>query len=333
MRRYGVTMNSADTSNMYLHNRAPGAAGIRQQYDKDFVVTDAYRADLPDMQNAANAIQGANVAIQKVGIANFRLPLAFPTRDGALLHLETAVTGNVSLAPGIKGINMSRVMRTFYDFKDAVFTPATLTDILAAYRRDIGGHAANIRLVFSYPIIQTSLRSGLEGYQYYRVAYESRMDDQGKVRSFMEFDFVYSSACPCSAELSEHARDVRGVYAIPHSQRSKARLFIEVRDGEILPIEDIQQHCLAALKTETQVMVKREDEQAFAELNGAAIKFVEDAARLLYEQLNRDPRIKDFEIACAHLESLHSHDAVSVIAKGVPGGFRADFSAFDDLVC
>jgi GTP cyclohydrolase FolE2 len=32
--------------------------------------------------------------------------------------------------------------------------------------------------------------------------------------------------------------------------------------------------------TETQVMVKREDEQAFAELNAANPIFVEDAARL-----------------------------------------------------
>ena len=80
-------------------------------------------------------------------------------------------------------------------------------------------------------------------------------------------------------------------------------------------------------------MVKREDEQAFAEMNGAHIKFVEDAARLLHERLAADPRIADFQAACTHLESLHSHDAVSVVCKGVPGGFRADFSDFQGLVC
>jgi GTP cyclohydrolase I len=80
-------------------------------------------------------------------------------------------------------------------------------------------------------------------------------------------------------------------------------------------------------------MVRREDEQAFAELNGAYIKFVEDAARLLYHELNGDARIRDFQVACAHLESLHSHDAVSVICKGVPGGFTADFMDFSQLVC
>ena len=32
-------------------------------------------------------------------------------------------------------------------------------------------------------------------------------------------------------------------------------------------IEDLQELCLAGLQTETQVIVKREDEQAFAEMN------------------------------------------------------------------
>jgi GTP cyclohydrolase I len=80
-------------------------------------------------------------------------------------------------------------------------------------------------------------------------------------------------------------------------------------------------------------MVKLEDEQAFAELNGAHLKFVEDAARLLYRDFDRDKRIRDFQIACSHLESLHSHDAVSVICKGVKDGFKATFMDFGSLVC
>jgi GTP cyclohydrolase I len=149
----------------------------------------------------------------------------------------------------------------------------------------------------------------------------------------IEFDFVYSSTCPCSAELAEHARQTRGAYATPHAQRSKARVRVALAPGRALPIEDLQAHCLRALRTETQVMVKREDEQAFAELNGAHIKFVEDAARLLYRELATDARIADFEVACSHLESLHSHDAVSVICKGVKGGFAGDFMDFGSLLC
>jgi GTP cyclohydrolase I len=186
---------------------------------------------------------------------------------------------------------------------------------------------------FSYPILQQSLRSGLSGFQFYKVAYEAVIDRKKRVRRYVEFAFVYSSACPCSAELAEHARDERGVYGVPHSQRSCARIKVEVAPGKKLFPEDLQALCKEALTTETQVMVKREDEQAFAEMNGTYLKFVEDAVRLLYGVLHKDARVADFEVACVHLESLHSHDAVSVICKGVPGGLKADFSDFESLVC
>lgn len=319
---------------LYLHPvNGEKVLPLRQAYEREFCVSDAYRETLPDMQNASDALQGANVAIQQVGVSNFKLPLKYRTQTGDAISLETSITGSVSLPPNVKGINMSRIVRSFYDYQDEVFTLDTLGKILRAYKTDIDSADAQLRLHFSYPLLQKSLRSELFGWQYYDCVFEGRIDAQGAVRTFIHFDFVYSSACPCSAELTEHARDVRGIYGVPHSQRSKARVFVELQPDAELSMEDVHMHCLNALQTETQVMVKREDEQAFAEMNGAAIKFVEDAARLVYQQLNQDPRIKDFEVACAHLESLHSHDAVSVIAKGVPGGFRADFSDFKSLIC
>jgi GTP cyclohydrolase I len=320
---------------MYLHASASGApARTARGYDRRFKATAAYRATLPDMMEAAHdAIQGSHVPIQQVGVSNFRLPLKFRTKKGERLTLEASVTGTVSLEAELKGINMSRIVRSFYERRGEVFTGEWMGRMLKSYLRRVGTKDARLQVSFSYPMLQPSLRSGLEGYQYYEVTFEGVMTRAGAYRRFIHFDFVYSSACPCSAELAEHARAERGVYAIPHSQRSKARVTLEEAEGKKIWIEDVQAHCAAALQTETQVMVKREDEQAFAELNGANIKFVEDAARLLYREFDRDRRIRDFRIACSHLESLHSHDAVSVICKGVKGGFTADFYDFRSLVC
>jgi GTP cyclohydrolase I len=318
---------------MYLHETPGGVAPlVNRAFDASFKSDAAYRDSLPDMMEAVNAADGARVPIQQVGCANFRLPLKFKAANGTVHTLETSVTGTVSLQAGLKGINMGRIMRSFYDHQDEVFTFDVLRRLLTKYQRTIVAFDARIKLSFSYPMVQSSLRSGLSGWQYYRVAYEATMDRTGKFRRVVEFDFVYSSTCPCSAELAEHARNTRGVFATPHAQRSKARVRVELAAGRTLRIEDLQRHCANALKTETQVMVKREDEQAFAELNGAHIKFVEDAARLLYRELASDARIADFQVACSHLESLHSHDAVSVICKGVTGGFTADFSDFASLV-
>ncbi len=326
-------MNSTETKTMYLHRAAGQPPKMERSYDAGFKMTPAYHATLPDMMDAEDAIQGAPVPIQQVGVSNFHLPLQFRTETGKVVTLQGAITGSVSLEATLKGINMSRIVRSFYEHEDDVFTLEVVRNILDKYRRKVESLDARLKISFSYPMLQESLRSGLSGWQYYDVSFEGIMDGDGRFRSFIEFDFVYSSACPCSAELSEHARDVRGAYAVPHNQRSKARVKVEVADGADLSIEDLQAHCLNALKTETQVMVKREDEQAFAELNGAHIKFVEDAARLVYAELAEDSRIVDFQVACSHLESLHSHDAVSVICKGVPGGMKADFMEFRSLVC
>jgi GTP cyclohydrolase I len=307
---------------------------IPRAYDGRFRASAKYRKSLPDIMDVAhNAIQGAHVPIQQVGVSNFKLPLKIRTKKGGSLTLETSVTGTVSLEAELKGINMSRIVRSFYDHKGEVFTGESVGRILRSYLRKVASKDARLKLEFSYPILQKSLRSGLEGYQFYKAAFEGVVTRSGDYRRFVHFDFVYSSACPCSAELAEHARDTRGVYGVPHSQRSKARLTLEEAKGRKIWIEDVQALCVKALQTETQVMVKREDEQAFAELNGANLKFVEDAARLLYREFDADKRIRDFQIACSHLESLHSHDAVSVICKGVKGGFTADFMNFSSLVC
>src|SRR5690625_332455 len=327
-------MNST-TKKTYLHDRPDEtASGLERNYDPAFVVTPAYRESLPDMQNAdISTVRGSHVGVQQVGISNFRLPLKFSVPSGEPITLETSVTGTVSLEANKKGINMSRIMRTFYEYKDEEFSLSLLADILKFYKKALDSFEARIRLRFSYPMLQKSLRSGLEGYQYYDCSYEARIDRENRLRTFIHFDFVYSSACLCSAELAEHARDVRNVFAISHSQRSKARVVAEIEPEADLSIEDLHEHCLRALHTETQVMVKREDEQAFAEMNGASMKFVEDAARMVFEQLDSDPRIRDFEVACSPLESIHSHAATSVVAKRVPGGFQANFDDFGSLVC
>jgi GTP cyclohydrolase IB len=320
---------------MYLHRSSCGQQPlIKRSYDTKFRPKSGYVATLPDMMEVAHeAIQGAHVPIQQVGIHNFKLPLKYRTKAGKILTLETSVTGTVSLEADLKGINMSRIMRTFYDHKNEVTTGEWMGKILRNYLRNVESKDARLKISFSYPMVRQSLRSGLEGYQFYNVAFEGVMTRDGRYRRFIHFDFVYSSACPCSAELSEHARARRGAYTVPHSQRSKARVTVEEAEGKKIWIEDVHALCLKALQTETQVMVKRVDEQAFAELNGAYLKFVEDAARLLYLQFDADPRIYDFRIACSHLESLHSHDAVSVICKGVKGGFTADFMDFGQLLC
>jgi GTP cyclohydrolase I len=110
--------------------------------------------------------------------------------------------------------------------------------------------------------------------------------------------------------------------ATPHSQRSIAEVKVKLSQEFVqFPLIELIDMIEAALKTPVQAAVKREDEQAFARLNGQNLMFCEDAARRLQSALNADSRIQDFRVQASHFESLHPHNAVAVASKGVPGGY------------
>jgi GTP cyclohydrolase IB len=291
-----------------------GYPALSRIYPSAFRPDPAYMRSLPDLQNGPSSlIRGAKSRIQHVGISNFRLPIRFATRDGAPVVLETSVTGTVSLEAEKKGINMSRIMRSFYAHAGKEFSFGVIEAALEDYKADLGSFDARIQMRLSFPMQMNSLRSGLSGWQYYDIALEL-VEAAGVRQRIVHLDYVYSSTCPCSLELAEHARATRGQLATPHSQRSVARLSLVLTDE--MAFEDLIELARGAVVTETQVMVKREDEQAFAELNAANPIFVEDAARLFCEALRSDARIGDFRVIASHQESLHSHDAISLLTEG-----------------
>jgi len=318
---------------MYQKGAGDAYPSFERSYPTTFDADKAYIETLPDLQNGPSSlIRGAKAAIQHVGISNFKLPVGFRTKSGDVLKLETSVTGTVSLEAEKKGINMSRIMRSFYKHAEKTFSFEVIDAALEDYKADLESFDARIQLRFSFPMERRSLRSGLDGYQYYAIALE--MIERGGVKKkIVHLDYVYSSTCPCSLELAEHARQTRNQLATPHSQRSVARISVEAVGDDILWFEDVVAMCQDAVPTETQVMVKREDEQAFAELNAANPIFVEDAARLFCDRLESDPRVGDFRVVASHQESLHSHDAISVLTQGPTFAQQSfDPTLFDTLI-
>ena len=311
LRRFHATAPAADRTALL---RSPDAhPALATTYPEGFEADAAYRATLPDIQNGpAATIRGADRRIQHVGVSNFRLPLRIPGAEGPH-RVDASVTGTVGLEAGRKGINMSRILRSFHRHAGRAMGFDAAEAALDDYLADLDTGEARILLRFALPLEVPSLRSGLMGWQYYDCGMEVVRTAAGR-RRILHLDYVYSSTCPCSLDLAEHARRTRGQLATPHSQRSVARLSMAVA-GDV-PFEAVIAICRRQVPTETQVMVKREDEQAFAELNAANPIFVEDAARLFAEGLEGLRGAGDFRVVCSHAESLHSHDAVSVLTSG-----------------
>lgn len=144
-------------------------------------------------------------------------------------------------------------------------------------------------------------------------------------RFYLTVEYIYSSTCPCSFELAHNAKAMRDAAANAHSQRSIMTTTIEFDPDDFVWIEELVELHRQYIPTEVQVVVKRRDEQAFAELNGSNLLFSEDAVRIMYGALDQwydQGKIFDFSVVTEHMESLHPWSAIAVAYKGIPGGLK-----------
>ena len=152
-----ISSLDAEIISLFLPSKYPQ---LSSEYPKDFVVDEAYKASMPDLQNGpSKLIKGENQQIQHVGISNFRLPIRYLCRDGGDQRLETSVTGTVSLDADKKGINMSRIIRSFYKHSEKKFSFEVIEQALDDYKKDLESFDARILLKFSFPVKVDSLRS------------------------------------------------------------------------------------------------------------------------------------------------------------------------------
>ena len=308
---------------------------------------------MPDIANDAQPEHAGQLAW--VGMNDIEMPVRIEDEQGVEIQSTALVTAYVNLVdPNVRGIHMSRLyLHLDQAFRDRPISPAALRQILRAFLDSHEGLSdrALVRVDFDYVTRRPALASDNEGWRRYPVSMIGTLDDN-EFQLELGVEILYSSTCPCSAALSRQliqeqfrkdfedhsALDFNevmawlgteeGIGATPHSQRSAAEVRVRLAPSfQMFPLIDLIDGIEGALKTPVQATVKREDEQAFARLNGSNLMFCEDAGRRVQTALNSDERILDFWARCTHFESLHPHNAVSVVTKGVPGGYVAGAGA------
>jgi GTP cyclohydrolase I len=308
---------------------------------------------MPDIANEAQAAVGGK--LEWVGMNEIEVPVRIEDDAGNLIQSTAIVTAYVNLIdPDVRGIHMSRLyLHLDQAFRDRPLTPSALRQILHTFLDSHEGLSdrALVRVDFDYVVRRKALTSDNEGWRRYPVSMIGILEGQ-ELSLEMGLEILYSSTCPCSAALArqliqeqfqkdfeegealsfrrihEWLGSEEGIIATPHSQRSAAELKVRLLPTfQMFPIIELIDLVEGALKTPVQATVKREDEQEFALLNGRNLMFCEDSGRRIQTALNSDERILDFWARCTHYESLHPHNAVSVITKGVKGGYVAGAGA------
>ena len=287
--------------------------------------------------------------LDRVGMSGIEIGLRMHTADGELVITPARATAQVSLDdPDAKGIHMSRLFLALQTtLEEEEFSLQLVNHLLHTF---IQSHATistsgYLDFRFEYLAKRCSLLSDHTTWRSYPVRIQAEIND-GQIRHCLHVCVAYSSTCPCSAALArqllqqqflEDFADHRwlsvsqamrwlgsqGTAATPHSQRSHAEVAVVLGpEYEEFPITQLIDAIESAVATPVQAAVKRSDEQEFARLNGENLMFCEDSARRIRAALERIPELVDYRIQASHLESLHPHDAVAIVAKGVPGGLR-----------
>ncbi len=284
-----------------------------------------------------------------VGMSEIDMPLILLDETGEQHRISARIDAFVNLAVAdAKGIHMSRLYLALEQL--SAEGQVTLSDLQALLQSFLETHLdlstrANVALRFDHHLRRASLLSGKMGWKAYPVELKAEINN-GVFHCDVSVDVTYSSTCPCSAalarqliqdafrthfatqspsveQITEWLGTSDGIVATPHSQRSVAEIKVRLDEhASHLPIKTLIDSAERVLKTPVQAAVKREDEQEFALLNGQNNMFCEDAARILKQEFNNTEHVTDFRIRVNHYESLHAHNAVAIVTKGIPQGFQ-----------
>ena len=297
------------------------------------------QASLPDVAFDTAALARP---LDWVGMDAMAMPIRLQGEGGQALHVPASVDVSVDLRDAsARGIHMSRLyMQLQQSLANEAPSAPGLRRLLEACIATQNGLStrARLRLRYDHLLLRSALASANAGWKNYPVTLEAELRDE-HLHLSMGFSVEYSSTCPASAALSrqvnaarfesdfagtrapssEAVRDwlasERGLAATPHAQRSRAEIRVELRPAfDELPLRSLVDVVEASLGTPVQTAVKREDEQAFAELNAANLMFCEDAARRVAAALASDARVSAWQVRVAHFESLHPHDAVASVS-------------------
>ena len=290
-------------------------------------------------------------ALDWVGMDGIEMPVMLTVADAPVQRVSARVDAFVNLKRGgARGIHMSRLyLHVDRHLSGEPVTPCSLRRLLRDFLDSHEGLSdrAMLSVRFDHLVRRAALVSEYSGWRSYPIEITARMDGADFAID-LAVEVQYSSTCPASAALARQLIQERfagdftsdvpcgreavlawlgsshGIVATPHSQRSAAQVRVKLAPGFEFPIVDLIDVVENALQTPVQTAVKREDEQAFALRNGQNLMFCEDAARRIQRALDADERIADFWLRAAHYESLHPHDAVAVVTKGVAGGYGAE---------
>jgi len=264
---------------------------------------------LPDVQNTTPDVFKP---VDLVGVKGVVLPFKIKESNNGgeetLQKVICTISASVSLSSFKRGISMSRIVRVLNRYVNYEINKSLIKEILENLCKSLQSEKAKISIEFLYLRKKQAPKSMELGWVYYPIVLSGFYDSSDKDFShWIKVGVNYTSLCECSKEISENGA---------HNQRSLAELFIFCDDKDDLPVVDsIIDVVEKNASCEVYSVLKRVDEKYVTEKAYKRPRFVETMSRNISQSLEQ-LGFENFTIVVTHYESIHQHDAFSVIYRG-----------------
>ncbi len=265
-------------------------------------------SELPDIQNSKSKFEKR---IKKVGVRNCIVPIQILGAKGRRINTVSNVSIYTSLTEKNRGAHMSRYLELLHKVIRKEISINILITMLKELKEKLESDDSYIKMSFTYFKKKKSPLSKRVGFVPYDVIFEGTQTNH-EVKIYLTVNVPYTSLCPCSKEISKYGA---------HNQRSLAEIKVQLAQTTLnnsIRIEELIDLVEHNASSEVYSVLKRNDEKFVTEHAYENPMFVEDMSRALSSKLDAllDDTIKDYYVVVKHYESIHSHDAVSVITAG-----------------
>ncbi len=255
--------------------------------------------ELADVQSQEDT---RNISIDKVGVKGVRYPISLLDRAKKRQHTIADINMYVLLPSNFKGTHMSRFIEILNENRDCIDIN-NIDNIVSQMREKLNAKKAYIELRFPYFIEKKAPVSKIESLMSYDCRVEALGDGIDNT-TILSVTVPITSLCPCSKEISDYGA---------HNQRGEATVSVEFTD--MVWIEEIVALAEKSASCEIYSLLKRPDEKYVTEKAYNNPVFVEDIARNIAIELQKDRRIKHYSIAVENFESIHNHNAYAFMER------------------
>jgi GTP cyclohydrolase I len=253
------------------------------------------------MQDIQGLADERGVAIDNVGVSDLKYPVLVPHPTMGRSATVGRFTMSVGLPASQKGTHLSRFIEALHEHEGEL-SIAYLPTFVEQLRKRLHAISARVEVGFDYFLERAAPVTRKTALMHYECMFVGEVGEKGQDIRF-GVKVPVTTLCPCSKAISDYGA---------HNQRSYVTLLVRTTESPV-SLDHLIDIIERSASCPVYPLLKRPDERHVTMQAYDNPTFAEDVVRNVAVQLREDKRIGWFRAHVENIESIHNHNAFSVI--------------------